>query len=137
MLELQVMGVKDERTIEDWKRAHNAIVPADALSTDEVRGRVNRYHLEVAYLGGTLIGCTTVRPPDDGVATVIVRVLPEHRRQGLGTKLYERAMTHAQTLEPQHIETIVWVPNADGLRFALAKGFAEVERDEDYILLRR
>ena len=134
---MRVETVLNERTIEDWKRAHNAIVPAAALSTDEVRERTTRYHLEVAYVGDTLVGCSTVRPPDNGVVTVIVRVLPDHRRQGLGTQLYDRAVAHAETLEPQHIETIVWAPNTDGLRFAQAKGFVEVERDEDWILLRR
>jgi len=136
---VRVETVSDERTIEDWKRAHNEIVPAAALSTDEVRERVGRYHLEVVYLGDTLAGCTTVRPPtgEPQTATVIVRVLPPFRRQGLGNQLYDRAMTHAQTLEPQHIETIVWVPNTDGLRFAEAKGFVEVDRDEDWIVLRR
>ena len=134
---MRVETVLDERTIEDWKRAHNAIVPVDALSTDEVRKRTTRYHLEVAYVGETLVGCSTVRPPDNGVATVIVRVLPEHRRQGLGTRLYERAMAHAQTLEPQHIQTIIWAPNTAGLDFALAKGFAVVEQDDDWIMLSR
>ena len=118
---------------------HNEIIRVDPLSMDDVRERVTRNHLEVAYLGDAPVANSTVRPPKDkdGVATVIARVLPPFRRQGFGTQLYERAVAYAQTLAPQHIETIIWVPNTAGLDFALAKGFAVVERDEDWILLRR
>ena len=137
---LEVMTVRDEsdeQAIEDWRRVHNEIIPVDPLSTEQVRERITRNHLEVAYLDGILVGCSTIRPPNDGVVTVIVRVLPEFRRQGLGTRLYERALEHAQTLAPQHIETIIWAPNRAGVDFALAKGFVEVERDQDWVLLRR
>jgi GNAT superfamily N-acetyltransferase len=134
---VRVETVFDERTIEDWRQAHNEIVPAAPLSTEEVRERAGRNHLEVAYLGDTLVGCSTVRPPNDGVVTVIVRVLPAFRGRGLGNRLYDRAMAHAKTLEPQHIETIIWAPNTAGLRFAEAKGFAVVERDDEWIVLRR
>lgn len=134
---MRVETVFDERTIEDWRRAHNEIVPVAALSTDEVRERVGRYHLEVAYLDDALVGCTTVRPPEEGIVTVIVRVLPAFRGRGLGNQLYDRAMAHAKTLEPLHIETIIWAPNTAGLRFAEAKGFTVVERDEEWIVLRR
>jgi GNAT superfamily N-acetyltransferase len=135
--ELHIATVDDERKIEDWRHVHNVIIPVDPLSTDDVRERITRNHLEVAYLGDTLVGCSTVRPPGEGAATVIVRVLPSWRRQGFGTQLYESAMTYAKTLAPQHIETIIWAPNIDGLEFARAKGFAEVERDDDWVLLRR
>jgi uncharacterized protein YlzI (FlbEa/FlbD family) len=43
---------------------------------------------------------------------------------------------YAQTLGPQHIETIVWAPDTAGLLFAEAKGFTVVERDDDWIVLR-
>lgn len=51
-----------------WQHVHNLIVPAPSsvLSLDDVRERARRNHLEVAYLGDVLIGCTTV----------IARVLP-------------------------------------------------------------
>jgi len=47
------------------------------MSLDEVRERSGRNRLENAYLGDVLVGCSTVRPPEDGVVTVIARVLPE------------------------------------------------------------
>jgi GNAT superfamily N-acetyltransferase len=121
--------VGSEQTLTDWQHVHNEIIPADALELDEVRERITRYHLEVAYADGVLVACTTVRPPaDDGVATVIVRVLPEFRHQGYGRKLYARSLDAAYALGAQHVETVVWEPNVDGLKFALANGFTETDR---------
>jgi GNAT superfamily N-acetyltransferase len=124
----------DDATLEDWRYVHNTIIPADPLSQEEVRERIGRNHLEVAYLDDVLIGCTTVRPPTattsdaTATATVIVRVLPSYRRQGYGEELFVREMARARDLGAQTVETIVLETNPDGLRFALSHGFAEVAR---------
>jgi GNAT superfamily N-acetyltransferase len=120
----------DEAGLKDWQYVHNVIVPPAALSLDEVRERAGRNHLEVVYLGDALVGCSTVRPPKDGgsTATVIARVLPEHRRQGFGEELYERGLERARSLGAEMIETVVLASNEDGLRFAVRRGFVEIER---------
>ncbi|WNO77404.1 GNAT family N-acetyltransferase [Streptomyces sp. AM8-1-1] len=41
-------------------------------------------------------------------------MLPEHRRRGLGTRLYERAWEQARALDAQVIETVVPASNQDG-----------------------
>ena len=116
--------------LEDWRHVHNLIIPTAPLSPEEVRERAGRNRLEVAYLDDALVGCATVRPPRDGsvTATVIVRILPAYRGQGHGRAFYERELAQARTLGAEVIETIVLESNADGLRFALAQGFVEVER---------
>lgn len=116
--------------VKDWQYVHNAIIPTDLLSLDDVRERVQRNHLEVAYLGEVLVGCSTVRPPtsDAPVATVIARVLPAHRRQGFGGEIYARGLARARELGAGVIETVVLESNPDGLRFAQRHGFVEIER---------
>ncbi|KUJ65946.1 acetyltransferase [Streptomyces albus subsp. albus] len=131
MNDLHIQEVDDDASIRDWQYVHNLIIPGDVLSLDDVRARTGRNRMEVAYLGDVLIGCTTVRPPtkdNGGTATVIARVLPEHRRRGLGTRLYERALGQAHALDAQLIETVVLASNPDGLRFAEQHGFVELER---------
>ncbi|GHD44650.1 hypothetical protein GCM10010317_017990 [Streptomyces mirabilis] len=120
----------DEAGLKDWQYVHNVIVPPAAMSLDEVRERAGRNHLEVAYLGDVLVGCSTVRPPKDGgsTATVIARVLPGQRRQGFGEELYERGLKQARALGADVIETVVLASNEDGLRFAVQHGFVEIER---------
>ncbi|MGW6534641.1 GNAT family N-acetyltransferase [Streptomyces sp. NPDC055051] len=128
--EPRVVPAVSERELADWRAVHNAIVPTAVLSEEQVRERAGRNRLEVAYLGGVAVGCSTVRPPDaeTPAATVIARILPEHRRRGYGTLLCERGLGHARTLSDAGVETVVLASNEEGLRFALARGFTEVER---------
>jgi GNAT superfamily N-acetyltransferase len=128
--DLRIEPVVGEDMAEEWRHVHNVIVPPAAMSTEEVRERVRRYRLENAYLGDTLVGCSTVRPPtgDDAVATVIARVLPDYRSRGFGTALYEKGLDHARVLGAKVIETCVLAVNGDGTRFAQARGFVEVDR---------
>ncbi|REK91870.1 GNAT family N-acetyltransferase [Streptomyces inhibens] len=130
MNDLRIEPVDGEAMVKDWQYAHNAIIPTDPLSLDDVRERVQRNHLEVAYLGDVLVGCSTVRPPtsDASVATVIARVLPAHRRQGLGGEIYARGLARARELGAGVIETVVLESNPDGLRFAQRHGFVEIDR---------
>ena len=116
--------------LQEWRYVHNVIVPPAAMDLDEVRERSGRYRLRNAYVGDVLVGCSTVRPPEgeEAVATVIARVLPEYRGQGYGTKLYEDGLAHARVLGARAVETCVLAVNEDGLRFAEARGFVEVDR---------
>ncbi|CAL9531412.1 GNAT family N-acetyltransferase [Streptomyces sp. Tu 3180] len=130
MAALRVGAVDGEAMLEQWRYVHNVIVPPAAVSLDEVRERGERYRLENAYLGGEIVGCSTVRPPEgeERVATVIARVLPAFRGRGIGTALYGRGLAHARGLGAGAVGTVVLAANAEGLRFARARGFAEWER---------
>jgi GNAT superfamily N-acetyltransferase len=113
---------------EHWREIHNLIIPTSPLSSAEVEERAGRNHLEVAYADGAPVGCSTVRPPEEGVSTVIARVRPEQRRQGFGGQIYGRALTTAREIGAEAITTVVLASNEDGLAFALSHGFAEVDR---------
>lgn len=112
----------------EWRAIHNAIIPTAPLSADEVADRATRHRLTLGYAGGVLVGNATVRPPADGVVTVIVRILPEHRRQGLGSAYLSSELAHARSLGAERIETVVLASNAEGLAFAAAHGFVEHDR---------
>ncbi|WP_411101546.1 GNAT family N-acetyltransferase [Streptomyces sp. cmx-4-9] len=123
-------GRGDGQALRDWQYVHNLVVPTAPLSAAEVRERAGRGRLDVAYAGGVLVGCMTVRPPADGepLPTVIARILPEHRRRGHGGRLYAYGLAQARELGARRIRTVVLESNRDGLRFALAHGFTEVDR---------
>jgi GNAT superfamily N-acetyltransferase len=116
--------------LEEWRAIHNAIIPTAPLSASEVEERSTRHRLTVAFAGEQLVGNATVRPPQepDAVATVIVRVLPEHRRRGHGGAYLRAELAHARALGARRIETVVLASNTDGLAFALAHGFVEHDR---------
>ncbi|MFE0459478.1 GNAT family N-acetyltransferase [Kitasatospora sp. NPDC058965] len=122
---------QDDGALADWQYVHNEIIPTDPLTLDEVRERAGRNHLEVVYLDGVVVGCSTVRPPtgeSPGTATVIARILPAHRRRGLGEQLYRRGLARARECGATVVETVVLVSNEDGLRFAERHGFVEFDR---------
>lgn len=116
--------------LDEWRAIHNAIIPTDPLSAGDVTERSTRNRLTLGYADGELVGNATVRPPHepDAVATVIVRVLPEHRRHGHGAAYLDAELAHARALDAVRIETVVLASNADGLAFARAHGFVEHDR---------
>ncbi|MFI6008228.1 GNAT family N-acetyltransferase [Streptomyces sp. NPDC051243] len=130
MSDLRIEPVDGEVMLQEWRHVHNVIVPPAAMDLDEVRERSRRYRLRNAYVGDVLVGCSTVRPPDgeEAVATVIARVLPGYRRRGYGSALYEEGLAHARVLGAKAVETCVLAVNEDGLRFAEARGFVEIDR---------
>lgn len=121
----------DDATLADWRRIHNLIIPTDPLSVAEVEERIQRNRLTVAYEGDVAVGCSTVRPPANATRTavVIARILPAHRRQGFGTRLYDHALAIARDLGAEVVETIILASNVDGVRFAERHGFVEIDRD--------
>ncbi|MDX6250531.1 MAG: hypothetical protein QOF10_3891 [Kribbellaceae bacterium] len=129
MSDLRIEQVDSDASLLDWQHVHNLIIPTALLSLDDIRERAQRNVLEVAYVGDVLVGCSTIRPPSDETpaATVIARILPEYRRQGHGKALYERCLVRAQAFEAPAIETIILASNVDGLRFAEARGFVQLE----------
>lgn len=116
--------------LEDWRGIHNSTIPTAPLSADEVTERAGRNRLTLGFVSGTLVGNATVRPPEgpDAVGTVIVRILPEHRRQGLGTAYLRAELAHARGHGARRIKTVVLASNTDGLAFAAAHGFVEQDR---------
>ncbi|MFE7271274.1 GNAT family N-acetyltransferase [Streptomyces sp. NPDC057623] len=130
MSDLRIAPVDGDAMLRQWRHVHNVIVPPDELSLDEVRERSGRHQLRNAYAGDALVGCSTVRPPqgEESVATVIARVLPEYRRRGFGSALYEDGLTHARVLGARAVRTVVLTANGAGLRFAERRGFVEVDR---------
>jgi RimJ/RimL family protein N-acetyltransferase len=117
-------------TVSLWRDIHNAVIPAHHLTSDDVQERRTRNHLTLAYAGAELVGNATIRPPQPGskTATVIVRILPEYRRQGLGSEYLAAMLAEAHGMGAQRIETVVLASNGDGLAFAGRHGFVESGR---------
>jgi len=64
------------------------------------------------------------------VVTVIVRILSEHRRHGLGSEYLQAVMNQTRASRAEQINTVVLAANVDGLVFAIRHGFVETERYE-------
>jgi L-amino acid N-acyltransferase YncA len=126
---LRIAAVTPE-TLEDWRRIHNEIIPTAPLSTREVEERLARHHLTLAYDDDVLVGNATVRPPNGNrmTATVIVRILPEHRGHGHGSHYLAASLVEARAVGARRIETVILASNGEGLSFAMSHGFVEFDR---------
>jgi GNAT superfamily N-acetyltransferase len=113
-----------------WRAIHNEIVPADELTLDEVTERATRSQMHLAYVGGTAVACSTIRPPSDDAVMVIVRVLPNFRNAGLGTKLYAYLCQCSWVQDAKAIDTVVLKANTAGLSFAMSRGFETIDEYE-------
>lgn len=129
LVALQIVPVGPD-TAEQWREIHNRIIPPHQLTADEVRERLGRNRLTLAYADGRLVGNAMIRPPqpDSATATVIVRILPGHRRRGFGSEYLTAMLAQARALPAERIETVVLAANGDGLAFASRRGFVEFDR---------
>ena len=128
-MSIEVTTVVDDAAAELWRQVHNTVIPATPLTSSEVRDRRRRNRLTLAHAAGVLVGNATVRPAtDQRPPTVIVRILPEHRRHGYGTEYLQRLLTDVPALRAGDLATVVLCANHDGLSFARRHGFVEVER---------
>ncbi len=106
----------------------NAITPREPTTVEDVKRRLERQPERlylVALEEEEVVGLGFCGPSQSPERTaVVVRVLPEHRRRGIGSELLDRVVAHAAQLERPQIsgmvfeddpESIAWVTNR-GLR---------------------
>ncbi|HUY16278.1 MAG TPA: GNAT family N-acetyltransferase [Acidimicrobiales bacterium] len=117
--------------LDQWREVHNRCVAPTQLTADDVAERAFRHSLTVGYVDGVLVANATVRAPEDGgVVTVIVRVLPEHRRRGLASEYLGALLRQTRASRFEQIKTVILADNVGGLNFAVHHGFVETSRHE-------
>jgi GNAT superfamily N-acetyltransferase len=92
----------------------------------------------VAEVDGRVVGRALARLENlfseaTDLAFVVVSVPTEHRRQGIGSELYDAALAHATSLGPSRLLTNVYESD-DGARFARARGFVEERSQQEAVL---
>ena len=113
---------------------YNAIWPLDAITMDEVRSFESRATAFADFLapgGSAWVGLLPWRP---GFGETLVTVLPQHRRQGLGTAFYEQISAWLAEYDVHQMDTTVPEDDEESSAFAVKRGFHEVERNGRMIL---
>jgi GNAT superfamily N-acetyltransferase len=113
---------------------YNAVWPLDAVTMDEVRSLESRASAFADFLapgGSAWVGLVPWRP---GFGETFVTVLPENRRQGLGTAFYERISSWLADHDIDQIDATVPEDDEESIAFAVKRGFQEVERNGRMIL---
>ena len=122
---------------EQWAAILNE-VSGDVIDVDEIQHFIESDD-ESAWLlalsGDEALGCGVGRPSSiQSSLYAMVRVLPEHRGQGVGTRIYEALSQHARTLGAR----VALGPRPRGRRrsrdFARNRGFREAGREYEVVL---
>lgn len=128
------ISVRDAVSDEDfqaWRQVRLEVVPHER-APEITALRRSEQHFLLAYANEVVVGCgVTGRSDLPDAAFVAPRVLAAHRRQGVGSALLERLLTHAATLGVSVVSASVDDPGS--LAFAARHGFAEVDRQIEQV----
>jgi GNAT superfamily N-acetyltransferase len=128
MIELRVAQTDEE--LELWRSVRTALLPNErAPSIADLRS--NGSFLLLAYRDDEFAGSGTASRSDLGGGSVIPRVLPEYRRQGIGTALLQRLALHSGQCGYDEIGSMV--DDEGSLAFAHHFGFAETGRQVEQV----
>jgi GNAT superfamily N-acetyltransferase len=115
---------------EAWRRVRIAVLPYERTqSVEELRAAATPERLLVlARQDGVVVGSGLAdRAESARSGSVIPRVLPEHRRRGIGTALLEHLVEHVATLGLPMLRA--GADDDGSLAFAQRFGFTEVNRE--------
>lgn len=114
------------------------ITPREPMTPEQLLRRKERQPERLYLLAeeqSRAVGLALVAPTDSPNRRYVgVRVLPYWRRRGIGSALYEPALSHARALEPEWISTMVSEADPDSLAWAERRGFEESSRQVELIL---
>jgi GNAT superfamily N-acetyltransferase len=113
-------------------------VSGDVFDVDEIAHFVSS-DTESAFLlaldDDEALGCGVGRPSSvQSSLYAMVRVLPEHRGQGVGTQIYERLSAHAGKLGRESLWGRVREDDAGSREFLGNRGFREAGREYEVVL---
>jgi mycothiol synthase len=115
-----------------WCDVWNAITPREPNAVEEVKRRLERQPERlylVALEGDEVVGLGFCGPSQSPERTaIVVRVLPEHRRRGIGSELLGRVVAHAARLEPPSVSGMVFEDDPDSIAWVTNRGFEEYAR---------
>jgi mycothiol synthase len=115
-----------------WCEVWNANTPREPTHLTDVRRRLERQPERlylVAVEGDGVVGLGFCGPSQSPERTAVaVRVLPDHRRRGIGSDLLDRVLAHAAGLEPAHVSGMVFEDDTGSIAWATNRGFEEYDR---------
>ena len=132
----QCDGEADEQISLD---VYNTVWPRDAVTMEEVRSfkaSVVAYVDYLALLDDSVVGSAVgvVLPQRTGRVFTLVTVLPEHRRNGVGSALYAAVSAWTIGRGLRELEAPVLDNDPESLVFAHARGFVEERRELGVVL---
>jgi mycothiol synthase len=136
-MELRFETPSTQRQYEQWAEILKR-VSGDVFDLDEIAHFVAS-DTESAFLlalsGDEALGCAVGRPSSiQSSLYAMARVLPEHRGQGVGTRIYEALSAHARKLGRDSLWGRVREDDDASRSFVRNRGFREAGREYEVVL---
>ena len=136
-MDLRFENPSTQQQYEQWAAILHQ-VSGDVFDVDEIAHFVSSDE-ESAFLlvlaSDEALGCGVGRPSSiQSSLYAMVRVLPEHRGQGVGTRIYEALSKHARRLGRESLWGRVREDDAASRDFVRNRGFREAGREYEVVL---
>jgi mycothiol synthase len=127
---IDLREAESDEELELWREVRKALLPNERTAPiGELRSGGN--FLLLAFRDGALAGSGSASKSDTGGGAVFPRVLPEHRRNGIGTALLRRLAFHAEACGYDEVGSLV--DDEGALAFAHRFGFVETGRQVEQV----
>ena len=128
----------DDAELSAYAAVLNAVTPDGPTSLEEMRwqdvtypgGRRFVAEVDGAIVGTARVGRIYMYPPEFERLWFGIEVLPEHRRQGIGTALLREVVDHTRAAGKVGLETTASEARPDGIAFLEHHGFSAIERSK-------
>jgi mycothiol synthase len=127
-----IRRAENDTDLTAWCEIWNTITPREPNKLEEVKRRIERQPERlylVAFEDGNPVGLGFCGPSQSPERTAVaVRVLPEHRRRGLGSAILESALDHAGGLRAKQASGMVFENDPESIAWVTNRGFEEYQR---------
>ena len=132
---IELRAVESDADLEAWAAVKSAVVPGQPVTAEQLRASDEEGRLLLlAEAGGEPLGCGIAAPSHfDGLAFVAARVLPDHRRRGIGTAIAAALIDHARAIGRDGLSAFVDAAEPGSIAFVERYGL----READYELEQR
>jgi mycothiol synthase len=129
-----IRRAENEADLGVWCDVWNAITPREPVRVEDQLRRLAHQPGRLQLLSGG-VGAGLVAPSNSpGRLFVAVRVVPEARRRGVGSGLFEPLLEHARSLDPDWLSTHVSGAEPESVDWAARRGFEEYDRQVELVL---
>jgi mycothiol synthase len=130
---ISIRAAESDDDLVAWIEVRRRVLPNEPPgSVAQLRALASPVRLLLlAEAGGTLAGSGLADRSDTGNGFVAPRVLPEHRRRGVGTALLGRLLEHVRARGFERARSLV--DDEGSLAFAVRHGFEEVDRQVEQV----
>lgn len=136
-LSVEIRRVEDEADVDAFLGIREAVDPEHPMtreSFEDARSAAGRLDV-LACAGGRAVGCAFVErqygDPASTTGYVSVRVLQDHRRRGVGSRLLRRVSDHTRGFGGTALYAVTRSDATDMLAFLAHHGLGEVGRTQD------